>query len=282
MRLTTRHITRKFLQKSRLLVLAALLLFLAGCGSSLAKQDITERLANDSNPTIRWGVKADTNLFGFYNIEEGEIQGFDIDIAKALTDVMTDGQANAEFIEVSSKTRIPLLKNGNIDAIIATMTITEERLKQVNFSDVYFDAGQSLLVPIDSDIDGIDTLTTDHTVLAIKGSTSAQNIREWAPQVTVLEAENYSEGYVALQAGQGDALTTDNAILLGLSAQRPGEYRLAGENFTDEPYGIAINHGQDSFLTAVDEALDEIQANGTYDRIYDEWFGEVLNTEGGE
>lgn len=273
---------RQIIRRSRLLILAVLLLILTGCGSSLAKQDITNRLETDSNPTIRWGVKADTNLFGFYNIEAGEIQGFDIDIAKALTDVMTDGQANAEFIEVTSKTRIPLLKNGNIDAIIATMTITEERLKQVNFSDVYFDAGQSLLVPMDSDISGIDSLTSDHTVLAIKGSTSAQNIRELAPQVDVLEAENYSEGFVALQAGQGDALTTDNAILLGLSAQRPGEYRLAGENFTDEPYGIAINKGQDSFLTAVDAALDEIQANGTFDEIYDKWFAEVLNTEEGE
>lgn len=263
-------------QKSiRWLILAATLLFLSACGSSLANQDIMERLETEANPVIRWGVKADTNLFGFYNISEGEIQGFDIDIAQALSDEITNGQASVELVEVTSKTRIPLLKNGNIDGIIATMTITEERLEQVDFTEVYFDAGQSLLVPVDSNITGIDSLTSNHTILAIKGSTSAQNIRELAPQVNVLEMENYSEGFVALQSGQGDALTTDNAILLGLAAQAEG-YTLAGENFTDEPYGIAVNKGQNKFLTELNEALQTIKANGTYDEIYDKWFGEIL------
>lgn len=257
------------------LMIAAVLFILSACGSSLANQDIMERLESESNPVIRWGVKADTNLFGFYNISEGEIHGFDIDIAKALTDEMTDGQATVELVEVTSKTRIPLLKNGNIDGIIATMTITEERLEQVDFTEVYFDAGQSLLVPANTDITGIDSLTSEHTILAIKGSTSAQNIRELAPQVNVLEMENYSEGFVALQSGQGDALTTDNAILLGLAAQADG-YLLAGDNFTDEPYGIAVNKGQDSFLNELNKALNTIKANGTYDEIYDKWFGAIL------
>lgn len=177
------------------------------------------RLSSEEAPVITWGVKYDTKLFGFYNIAEQRVEGFDIDIAKALTEVITEGQGQAEFVEVTSKTRIPLLKNGNIDAIIATMTISEERLKQVNFSDVYFAAGQSLLVPEESEIEGIDTLTDQHTIIAIKGSTSANNIRELAPQANVIEMENYSEGFVALQSGQGDALTTDNAILLGMISE---------------------------------------------------------------
>lgn len=263
----------------KMLILLTTLFTITGCGSSIARQDVMERLSTNKKPIIRWGVKADTNLFGFYNLSEGEIQGFDIDIAKALTEIMTDGKAEAQFVEVNSKTRIPLLKNGNIDGIIATMTITEERLEQVDFSDVYFDAGQSLLTPKTSDITGIDNLTNAHTILAIKGSTSAQNIRDLAPQVNVLEFENYSEGFVALQSGQGDALTTDNAILLGLAAQADG-YKLAGENFTDEPYGIAVNKGQEEFLKSLNEALTEIKSNGTYDQIYDKWFAEVL--EGSE
>src|SRR5699024_7724724 len=120
-----------------------------------------------------------------------EVQGFDIDIAKALTDVITDGKGKANFVEVTSKTRIPLLKNGNIDAIIATMTISEERAKVVDFSDIYYDAGQDLLVPDNSDITSIDSLTDKHTVLAVKGSTSAKNIRELAPEAKILELENY-------------------------------------------------------------------------------------------
>lgn len=248
---------------------------LSACGEAAADVDIASRMDNAETPRLTWGVKADTNLFGYYNIAEGEIQGFDVDIAEALTDEMTNGEGEAEFVEVTSKTRIPLLKNGKIDGILATMTITEEREKEVDFSDVYFNGGQSLLVHEDSEIHGLDDLTSEHTVLAIKGSSSTQNMRELAPQVDVLDLENYSEGFVALQSGQGDALTTDNAILLGMIDANPN-YRLAGSNFTEEPYGIAINKGQDAFHEKLEEALDTIQNNGVYDEIYAKWFGDIL------
>ena len=252
--------------------LAVMMVVLAGCTSTnLAERDILERIEESPSQKIVWGVKADTNLFGLYNIAESEIQGFDIDIAKAITDVITGDEANAEFIEVTSKTRIPLIKNGNIDAIIATMTISEERLKQVNFSEVYFAAGQSLLVPENSEIDSVTDLTADHTVIAVKGSTSAINIREYSPNANIIELENYSEAFTALQSGQGDAVTTDNAILLGMMADSPG-YRLAGEPFTNEPYGIAINHGQEDFLDAVNDALLTLIENGRYAEIFHHWF----------
>lgn len=250
-------------------------LLLVGCGQAVAEVDIGERIESQETPVLTWGVKADTNLFGFYNIQSGKIEGFDIDIATALTEEMTGGKGIAEFVEVTSKTRIPLLKTGKIDGILATMTITEEREKQVDFSDVYFNGGQSLLVPEDSEINGIEDLTADHTVLAIKGSSSTQNMRELAPQVEVLDLENYSEGFVALQSGQGHALTTDDAILLGMIDQNPN-YRLAGQSFTEEPYGIAINKGQDALHHLLEDALDTIQGNGVYDAIYDKWFGEML------
>ncbi|KAF6605706.1 transporter substrate-binding domain-containing protein, partial [Paenibacillus sp. EKM208P] len=92
-----------------------------------------------------------------------------------------------ELKEVTSKTRITLLQNGDIDAIIATMTISDERKKQVDFSDVYFNAGQSLLVKKGSPITGLESLTPKTKVLAVKGSTSAKNIREKAPEATILE-----------------------------------------------------------------------------------------------
>lgn len=249
-------------------------IFLLTACNRAERTNIAKRIERSDSPVITWGVKADTNLFGYYNIEEQEIQGFDVDIAKALTDVITDGKGRAEFVEVTSKTRIQLLKNGNIDAICATMTASPERAEVVDFSDIYYDAGQNLLVPEDSPITGLDSLKEGDRVLAIKGSTSAKNIREKAPQVTVLEMENYSEGFVALQSGQGEALTTDSAILLGMMDQVDG-YRLAGENFTDEPYGIAIDKTQKEFLELVNNALSEIRENGTYYEIYDKWFAHL-------
>lgn len=251
-------------------ILSFAFIFLGSCGvKGIADQDIFERI--NQTPEIIWGVKNDTRLFGLMNIETRKVEGFDIDIARALTKEILGDDGKASFVEVTSKTRIPLIKNGNIDAIIATMTISEERLKQVDFSDVYFKAGQSLLVKKGSPIKGIESLNASTTVLAVKGSTSAINIREYAPEARVLELENYAEAFTALQSGQGDAMTTDNAILLGMAEENP-EYTLVGDIFTDEPYGIAINKGQDAFLEAVNQALQTLQENGTYQAIFDKWF----------
>lgn len=248
-----------------------LLLLISGC-STVANDDVLERV--HETKTIVWGVKIDTNLFGLLNIETQEIEGFDIDMAKEITAIVSNGEAEAEFVEVTSKTRIPLLKNGNVDAVIATMTITEARREVVDFSDVYFEEGQSLLVPESSDIQSIEDLDATKTVLAVKGSTSASNIREIAPDVNVLELENYSECFTALQSGQGDAMTTDNSILLGITLVNEG-YRIAGDKFTDEPYGIAINKNQDAFLDAVNDALVQLKESGKYQEIYERWFPNV-------
>jgi aspartate/glutamate/glutamine transport system substrate-binding protein len=166
-----------------------------------------------------------------------------------------------------------MLNNGEIDAIIATMTITEERKKEVDFSDVYFKAGQSLLVKKDSNINGLKDIKKGVTVLTAKGSTSAQNIREKAPEATVLEFENYAEAFTALKAGQGDALTTDNAILFGMAKQDPN-YRVVDETFTEEPYGIAVRKGDQEFLQVINEYLKELKESGEYDKIYEKWMGQ--------
>lgn len=219
------------------------------------------------------GVKYDLNLFGLKDPASGKVEGFDIDVAKALAKKILGDENKIELKEVTSKTRIPMLKNGDIDAIIATMTITEERKKEVDFSDVYFKAGQSLLVKKDSKINGIQDIKKGVTVLTAKGSTSAKNIREKAPEATVREFENYAEAFTALKAGQGDTLTTDNALLFGMAKQDPN-YRVTEGTFTDEPYGIAIRKGDAEFVKLVNDFLKELKDNGEYDKIYEKWMGE--------
>lgn len=220
---------------------------------------------------IYWGVPIDTNLFGYYNIANGEIEGFDVDIAKAITHELTGDEANAKFVEVNSKSRVPMLKNGNIDAIIATMSITEERKKVVHFSDVYFNAGQTLLVPEDSTITSLDDLGPNDVVLAVKGTILADSLRKIKPDANIIELENYAEAFTALESNQGVAMTAEDVILMGILAQQPGGYKLVGENFTEEPYGIAVNHGQEEFLEAINQALIRIHENGTYEQIYAKW-----------
>ncbi|MCG0689096.1 glutamine ABC transporter, substrate binding protein [Lactiplantibacillus plantarum] len=256
-------------------MLAMLVVVLTACGSrqSLAKQDV---LTNDkASKTITWGVKADTKLFGLMDVKDNQIKGFDADIATALTKRVLGKNATAKFVQVTSQTRIPLLKNGNIDAIIATMTITPEREKQVDFTNSYFDAGQSLLVKKGSAIKSVKDLNKSGTkVLGVTGANSVENIKKAAPKAKVLELSDYAQAMTALKSGQGVALTTDNGILYGMASQNPG-YEVVGGTFTKEPYGIAVNKGQEPLKKALNKALKEIEADRTYNRILKKWFGNV-------
>ena len=256
-------------------MLAMLVVVLTACGSrqSLAKQDV---LTNDkASKTITWGVKADTKLFGLMDVKDNQIKGFDADIATALTKRVLGKNATAKFVQVTSQTRIPLLKNGNIDAIIATMTITPEREKQVDFTNSYFDAGQSLLVKKGSAIKSVKDLNKSGTkVLGVTGANSVENIKKAAPKAKVLELSDYAQAMTALKSGQGVALTTDNGILYGMASQNPG-YEVVGGTFTKEPYGIAVNKGQEPLKKALNKALKEIEADGTYNRNLKKWYGNV-------
>jgi aspartate/glutamate/glutamine transport system substrate-binding protein len=268
---------KKWLKLSLLSLLAVILL--AGCGGGNdtdkaeegggkgKEEDVLAQVKEKDK--IVFGVKNDTRLFGLKNPSTGEVEGFDIDIAKALAAEILGDENKVEFKEVTSKTRMALLNNGDIDAIVATMTITEDRKKEVDFTDVYFDAGQSLLVKKGSDIKGIDSLK-GKKVLAVKGSTSSINIREKAPEAQVLEFENYSEAFAALKSGQGDALTTDDSILYGMADEDPS-YELVGGTFTEEPYGIAVKKGNSEFVDELNKALKSLKDSGKYDEIHDKW-----------
>ncbi|AII38102.1 MULTISPECIES: glutamine ABC transporter substrate-binding protein GlnH [Bacillus] len=254
-------------------------ILLAACGSKGSNGEATKESKKDTlaaikdNDKIVFGVKTDTRLFGLKNPSSGEIEGFDIDIAKQIAKDILGDEKKAQFKEVTSKTRIPMLQNGDIDAIVATMTITDERKKEVDFSDVYFEAGQSLLVKKGSKIKSVENLGKGSKVLAVKGSTSSQNIREKAPEASVLEFENYAEAFTALKSGQGDALTTDNAILYGMADENKN-YQLTGKPFTDEPYGIAVKKGQSALAKEINASLKKMKSDGRYDEIYKKWIKE--------
>lgn len=255
---------------------------LTACGSSKTQEGASSSGKAAATSTVAKikergkyvvGVKYDLNLFGLKDPATGNVEGFDIDIAKAIAKKILGDENKIELKEVTSKTRIPMLKNGEIDSIIATMTITDERKKEVDFSDVYFMAGQSFLVKKDSTIKGLEDFTKGKKVVTAKGSTSAKNIRENAPEAEVLEFENYAEAFTALKAGQGDALTTDNALLYGMAKQDPN-FRVVEGTFTEEPYGIALPKGDAEFVALVNDLLKEMKQNGEYDKLYEKWIGE--------
>lgn len=184
-----------------------LLTCLSACGAkSVAEQDV---LTTDQKTNrITWGVKADTRLFGLENIRTGKLEGFEIDLAKALTKKILGPNGKCIFVPVTSGTRVPLLKNGNIDAIMATMTITPEREKQVDFTHSYFDAGQSLLVKKGSPIKNIQDLNKPgKVILGVAGSNSVKNVAKFAPRVRVLLNSDGGHQYLSEVCPAGPGLT---------------------------------------------------------------------------
>ncbi|USS91571.1 transporter substrate-binding domain-containing protein [Fructobacillus americanaquae] len=227
---------------------------------------------------IVWGIKADTKLFGLMDTKTGQSEGFDVDMAKAVTKQISKQlgeKLTPSFVTVSTASKIQLLKNTNIDGVFGVMTITPERAKIVDFSQPYFPAGQSLLVKKDSGIKSVNDLNDpSKTVLVVVGTTAAQNIKKFAPKAKTIALQDYASAMQALKAGQGQAISTDNAILYGLATENP-DYQVVGGTLTNGPYGAAFDHDQKPMVDQVNQAINTMKKNGVYNQLIKKWFGQV-------
>lgn len=228
-----------------------------------------------SRGTIKIGVKYDNPGFGYLTPGQSEPQGFEIDLAHEITKRLLGDPNKVQFTQVLSANRIPQVQNGDIDMFIATATITPPRLEQINFSNVYYSAGQSLLVKSSSPIKSYKDLG-GKSVCTAKGSTPEQTIHKLVPTAEVQTFDGYAPCYQALLAGRTDAITTDNTILLGFYDQDPKNLKMVGGLFTFEPYGIGIAKGNDSLTKAVNDALAAIGKDGTFAKIHEKWLHEPL------
>ncbi len=103
-------------------------------------------------------------------------------------------------------------------------------------------------------------------VLVVKGTTAADAIHQVAAKAEILQFDDYGQAFAALKAGQGDAFVTDNGILAGILRDSSG-YKLVGGTFTNQPYGIAVNKGQNDMLKHINTALAKLEKNGTYNHL---------------
>jgi putative glutamine transport system substrate-binding protein len=214
------------------------------------------------------GVKYDVPTFGYLDPRTNTLQGFDVDLGKAIAREVLGSDSKVEFTQARSADRIPFLNSGQVDLVLSTMTANEERAREIDFTDAYYVAGQSLLVRKDSTITGIRDLA-GKTVCSVSGSTSEQNVREKAPQADVILFSSYSECVQGLDTRRAEAVTTDDIILLGYVKDAPDRYKVVGGQFTIEPYagGIAKNNAE--FLDAVNKAIRTIKSSGEWKRIYE-------------
>ncbi len=224
--------------------------------------------------TMTIGVKFDVPPFGLNNPQSGEVEGFDVDLGNYIADRLG---VEAEFVEANSDNRIPLLVDGSIDLILSTMTITEERDQEIDFSEPYYVANGDILIPEGSEIAGIDDLNGT-TVCTALGSTYQETIEEEAPDAELRLVDRYSECLELIQTGAIDAVSTDNVILTGMVIQ-DDTLSLLGEDFTTEPYGVGIPDGDTEMKEFVDESVAAFIDDGSWQETYDEWVGQYLEED---
>jgi polar amino acid transport system substrate-binding protein len=217
------------------------------------------------------GVDQNSYLMGFRNSFTGEIEGFDVDVARQIAKAVFGDEKKIQFKVVTSAERIGVLQRGEVDVVVRTMTITCDRLKEVDFSQVYYQAGQRVLVRRNSGITGVESLQEKRVCVA-SGSTSLNNVVNRVK--TTVSVPNWTDCLVMLQQGQTDAISTDDTILAGLAAQDPYT-EVVGSRFTEEPYGVGIHKGQDDLVRFVNGVLERMRADGSWSAIYSRWLGRL-------
>jgi polar amino acid transport system substrate-binding protein len=217
------------------------------------------------------GVDQSTYHFGFLNPLNGKIEGFDIDMVHAIAKAIFGNPNKVVFKAISDDQRIPDVRSGAVDIVAHTMTINCDRLQQVDFSTVYYDAGQRVLVEKNSPVKTIADLG-GKKVCATSGSTSIANIKAAPSHPIPVTVPYWTDCLVKLQQGDVAAISTDDSILAGLAAQDPWT-KIVGPRFSNEPYGLAISQQHADFVRFVNAVLQQMRTNGQWAASYAHWVG---------
>lgn len=229
------------------------------------------------NGYVTVGVSADTFLFAARNPLDGKIEGFDIDIAKAVAKSIFGDPNKVKLRVITASDRIPVLKDNSVDMVVRNMTMTCDRWQQIAFSAEYYRSGQTVLVakPADAKTNAPKVRTTlkdlsGKKVCAPTGTSSLDKLRTVAGPI-VVTAPNHTGCLVLFQQGGADAITGDDTVLAGLAAQDPYTVVSSAPLITQEPYGIGFNRGDRYFVRYVNAVLAQVKADGQWKAIYDRW-----------
>jgi polar amino acid transport system substrate-binding protein len=212
---------------------------------------------------------SDTTYPPFESIEDGEAVGFDVDVA---TEIAKRLGLELEVVTVAWEGIIPGLKTDKYDIIMSAMTITEERQEEIDFCDPYIDSNQSICVRNDN----TDILAPENLVGKIVGvqvDTTGQFTAEEIEGITeIRKFDTILLAFEDLELGRIDAIMNDYPVNAYISKTR-GNTKVVDTIMTDESYGIGVKMGNDALLEAINDAIKDMMDDGTYDEIYEEWFG---------
>jgi glutamate transport system substrate-binding protein len=242
----------------------------AGSGSSGGSSGIVGKAS--SQKKLTFGVKADQPGLG---LQSGSTYtGFDIEISKIIAKGLGLDESGITWKTTVSANREPYLQQGQVDVVVATYTINDERKKVVNFAGPYYLAGQDLLVPTASAITGPESLD-GKKVCSVSGSTPAKRIKSDYPKAQLQQFDSYSKCVTALAGGQVDAVTTDDIILAGYASQEQyaGKFKVVGKPFSEEPYGIGVKKSDTEGCNKINDILKAAATDGSYKKAWDDTLG---------
>ncbi len=207
------------------------------------------------------GVDQNTYRWGYRNPATGDLEGFDITLARAIAEDILGPDPKITFRAIPTSQRIPALQKRTVDLVVRTMTINCARKRQVAFSTAYFQGGQQVLAPINARITGFDDSLEGKRVCTAAGSTGETRLAEERHGARVVTVPNQLDCLVRLQLGEADAVVTDNALAAAQAAQDP-TVQLKGKPFTDEPYGVAVNRDDTDLVRRVNQVLENYREGG--------------------
>ena len=220
------------------------------------------------------GVSSDTLLLGSRNSLSGQIEGFDIEMLKAVSKAIFGDPNKIELRVITTAQRIPVLADDSVDIVARAMTITCTRWEQIAFSAEYYRAGQKVLVAKGSPVKGMEDLKGKR-VCAPNGSTSMDKLKTFAGLIPVGSA-THTGCLVLFQQGTVDAITGDDTILAGLAAQDPYAFVVKAPAFTSEPYGLGISKKNPDFVKFVNGVLEQMRTDGRWTTAYNTWLKDAL------
>lgn len=208
------------------------------------------------------GINENSNPFGYIDEKTKEIKGFDADLIREISKLIFNNEKIIRFEYVTPSNRIMKLNSKEIDIIISTMTITQERLNIVDFSNPYFMTGQALLVKRKSPIRTGKDLNYKKIGIVL-GTTAAANIKFIAAHSKIVGFKNYEDAFKELSKGNIDAISTDDVILQGIINKYKG-YRMLPDRYSTEFYGIALRKDLESqsLKKEINEALASLEKSG--------------------
>lgn len=236
---------------------------LTGCGSGNTSGD-----GNSDSEKLVVQVGTSPTYPPFESEKDGELVGFDIALIKEI--------AELEGFEVEMSTMqfdglIPALKTGQIDVLVGAVSITDQRMEAVNFSNAYYESGLSILTKSDSGISGFDDLKGK--LIGVQKGTSAYNymMENGIEDKNIKQYADISTAYNTLENGGIDAVLYDNPSNINYLNEQETDAEIVGEILNGEYYGIALNKSKTELLSKINDGLAKLQENGDYEKLFDEY-----------